>query len=295
MTTITNIKHLMHLEEKQKVIRSEADSKSLYSADYDLQEYINKDSSDIHMREHILELFQIKFKKVKKAPNIFMIDFKAGVNSKNNTVLRWDFNEIMQGFKQIDNNIYKFVDIFTMVSTIKLDIIAYIDERFVEFSENYYFKLDKFRTYDEKSEDKIKTSLLLDVKQYVKNDNLYKGLKRFLSYCKLINLDSQVKILESFFNSKSDKIYKLVSDLELIIVVIDETNCSFDKIIIGMSHTEYNLNRYSKPYNSIIESKSKEAVRNKTIKLITRLRISLDKDTRAFIDKNSFLEKFIAL
>ena len=70
MTTITNIKHLMHLEEKQKVIRSEADSKSLYSADYDLQEYINKDSSDIHMREHILELFQIKFKKVKKAPNI---------------------------------------------------------------------------------------------------------------------------------------------------------------------------------------------------------------------------------
>ena len=66
-----------------------------------------------------------------------------------------------------------------MVSTIKLDIIAFIDERFVEFSENYYFTLDKLKKIVDKTEDEIKTSLLLDVRKYVKLNNLYKALKRY--------------------------------------------------------------------------------------------------------------------
>ena len=111
-----------------------------------------------------------------------------------------------------------------------------------------------------------------------------------MSCCKIIKLDSQVKILETFFNSLSGKIYKLISDLELIIIVIDETKFSFNKVLSGMKHIEYNVERYHKQYDTILTSKSKKTIKNKTEKLIT-----LDKKTRDYIEQNVFLKKFIAL
>ena len=121
MTDIKKVKHLMSLEGKQSVIGSGSDSRALYSADYNLQEFISKNSSDIRVRKHILELFQVRFEKVKKTSKISIVDFKAGLNLKNNEALRWRYDDIMQGFKQIDYTIYKFVDTFTMVSAIKLE------------------------------------------------------------------------------------------------------------------------------------------------------------------------------
>ena len=70
----------MSLEGKQSVIGPGSDSKALYSADYDLQDLISKDSSDITVREHILELFQVKFEQVRKDPNISIVDFKVEVS-----------------------------------------------------------------------------------------------------------------------------------------------------------------------------------------------------------------------
>ena len=54
-----------------------------------------------------------------------------------------------------------------MVSTIKLDIIAFIDNKFGKFFENYYFTWDKFKIFLDKTEDEMKTSLLLDINKYI--------------------------------------------------------------------------------------------------------------------------------
>ena len=82
----------------------------------------------------------------------------------------------------------------------------------------------------------------------------------------------------------------------MIIIVIDETKFAFNKVLTGMKYINYNnVNRYHKQYDTILTSKSKKTIKNKTEKLIIKLKTDLDKNTQDFIEQNVFLKKFIAL
>jgi len=290
MTTLQNIKTLMKIEGNQQTIGSSSDKKALYSADYDLQEYILSKDKSIDKRNHILELFQNKFIKASRNSDIFIIDFKAGIDPKNNEPFRWNYDDIMRGYKQIDENDskYFFTDIFSVINTIKLDVIAFIDNKFVEFSENYYFELDNWMTYKLYSKDENKIKLLLDVKKYVIKNNLYKALKRLLSYYKLENDTKHIILLQDFFNSEVGKLYKIISDLELIIILITETNISIVKLKVGIKNIDINTDKITKV-------KTRKAMKNKINKCVDKLRNVLDLSTRKFINENKFIHKYIGL
>ena len=103
---------------------------------------VKSKKDDVDLQEKILKLFQNKKKKAKKSKNLFITDFKAGVSPINNLPLKWSYDDIMNGYKLLDNNIkFQFVNVFNQKSTIKLDLVLENDNKFIEFSENYYFDL----------------------------------------------------------------------------------------------------------------------------------------------------------
>jgi hypothetical protein len=292
MTTVQEIKLFMKIEGKQKTIGSGGDNNIKYSADYDLQEYITSLDNSIDYKNHILALFQSKFAHAKKSTNIFIIDFKAGIDPKTNLSLRWTYDDLIKSSITIDGRDFKFQDILTQKSTIKLDVIAIINKKFTEFSENYYFHIGNSKTYEKRMTlNQILKSFLIDVKKLSHEGNFYKALKRLLSYYKISKTNEKERtILQNFFNSSSGKNYKIISDLEIIIIVMTQKFkiCPIKKIKEGLQHIDMDLDK-------IIKLKTRKGVFNAISKMIVKMKLLLMEDTKVFINNNKFLEKYIKI
>ena len=128
-------------------------------SDIDLQKTIKSKKDDLELKEKVLKIFQNKFKKAKKSNNLFITDFKACISFINNLPLKWSYDEIMNGYKLLYDNIkFQFVNVFNQKSIIKLDLVLEKDNKFIEFSENYYFDLKNKKSYEQKTTDEIITS-----------------------------------------------------------------------------------------------------------------------------------------
>ena len=67
---------------------------------------------------------------------ISYLTFKEGSSLINNLPLKWTYEEIVNDYKLLDNNIkFKFIDVFNQKSIIKLDLILEKNNQFIEFSE----------------------------------------------------------------------------------------------------------------------------------------------------------------
>jgi len=286
MNQIKKTKSFLNLLGKQEVIGSASkDDKMLYSADIDLQETI-KSKKDI--RELILKKFQNKFKQAKKSNNLFITDFKAGLSPINNLPLKWSYDDIMNGYKLLDNNVkFQFVNVFNQKSTIKLDLVLETNDKFIEFSENYYFDLDNNKSYQQKTNEEIITSLKGDVLYYnhTKNNKL-KALKRLYSLFKLTNNKKQVDVIKKFLNLKMiGSKYKLKSDLEVILLMIEQKfkKVKINKIKQILEKLNTNISKY----------KTLKTIKKKIEIEIEKLKRYLNIKTNNFIIKND-LQKFIS-
>ena len=225
MTTITT-KYIIDLlainKGNTELIGSAANPQIKYSSDVDVQEYITvKGEAD----DELLKMFQEKYKLAMQNENIYITDFKCG--SKNSNPIRWTAKTIMQGYQLDDNNKQiLFTNMLNMQSTIKMDIIAFIGNEFVEFSCNYYIthdidgKLHHSYPTNTTKEHVIQT-LKSDVYEYKKDGNYFKMLKRIVS---LRNLKGEnVDNLISFFNSDTGHLNHQLNALKTILEVVDNT------------------------------------------------------------------------
>lgn len=194
-----------------EIIGSASDSNIKYKSDIDLQEFIYHNEE----KKLILELFQDKFKEAKQNENIFITDFKAGYRGAGEP-LRWSYDKIMQGYQYVDGIKYTFISQLKKKSIIKMDVIALIDNRFVEFSNNYYFVFNKkYKTKPEK--DDFLKSIIIDAIQLQKNNEFMKSLKRIYSFLKILEVNNDdINKLINLFNSKIGHTSKQISDLKMI-------------------------------------------------------------------------------
>jgi len=236
----------------------------------------------------ILKKFQNKFKQAKKSNNLFITDFKAGVSPINNLSLKWSYDDIMNGYKLLDNNVkFQFINVFNQKSTIKLDLVLENDDKFIEFSENYYFDLNNNKSYQQKTNEDIITSLKGDVLYYnhTKN-NKFKALKRLYSLFKLTN-NKNTDIIKKFLNLKIiGSKYKSKSDLEVILLMIEQ---KFRKVkIIKIVEILVEMN-----YHKLSNYKTLKTIKNKIEIEIKKLNNYLNDKTNSFIIKND-LQKYIS-
>jgi hypothetical protein len=288
---------ILSLYQNQELIGSATDLNLDVFNDYDLQEYIefNDDKKAMIMIE---EQFKKKFKDAKDNEDIYITDFKCGFD-KGGIPLRWNYNDMMKGYKYIDDRKIYFINCLHLKSTIKIDVL-YIDQegRINEISQNYYFKFGDIQTYNNKSIKELKTSLLIDFKNlYYDEKKLYKALKRLYSYYKITNNKTKINKLVSFFNSDVGYYSKLLSDLQSLILLIEQKFRKVKKSIIynniSILYYDENNEKFKIYLKNLIENfKNLNIFQIKDIinEIIDYIEETINNDTYEFIKKNKIIK-----
>jgi len=163
----------------------------------------------------LLHIFQQKFRQAEDNPSLFILDFKCG--EYNGEPIRWNKTTIKRGKQTIDGRVFSFQKCVLMKSTIKMDVIAFVNGTFAEFTENYYFKIGKHTNYKKKSKTTILQSLSQEAKVLAIEQKIFKALKRVFSFLRLKQTQPQVqKQLIDFFNGQVGLLNKCKHDVEIL-------------------------------------------------------------------------------
>jgi hypothetical protein len=273
---VKNIGKLMSLESKINVVGSANVKRNLYYSDYDLFEDVRGKSEQL-IYNHFRALFDI----IKTSNNSVITDFKCGLDNKNNP-LRWDHSDIMKG----ENNDVSFFEAVRHKSIIKLDIIMFINSRFIEISEVFQVYLNGESNMDY-STDEVMKELTVDYKDYVKEGNYMKALKRMFSIIKMKNpQDKKLVKLADYFNSPIGLLYRCKSDLETIDTILYYNKFGLDQVRDSLQMLKEVISAFDvqNDIESISLLKSKDKMR-----LPLKKQIIIIKD---FVNRNA--KKFLA-
>jgi hypothetical protein len=228
---VRDVFNLLTISRSYKVIGSAGLKNIKYSADYDLNELFQESGllNKEKLLDKILALFQKKFEEAEQNPDYYITDFKCGMD-ENGEALRWDKTDIKRGYKILDSGRkVSFQECILMKTTMKLDVIAKIDGVFTEFSDNYLIKLGDDANFfpHDIERDHLLNSIKHSFDEYFYAErNYFKGLKRCFSYYLMDGEDKHIgklKALLEFFNSVSGLLYKLNSEIDTILVLMENT------------------------------------------------------------------------
>jgi len=273
-----NIKELfdlMSLNENYKVIGSA--SKDLFFSDYDLNSILNYKGK--HEDIKIYKAFKTIFQKANQNENIWITDFKVG-EDESGEPLRWSYDNILKN----DNKGYTFQDALNQKSTIKLDITFYLDGKFIEITDNYFFNINGYKTFTYLSKEQQKENLIEKFYEYVDKNAYMKALKRLRS---LTTLSPQQQGLESllqdFFNSPIGLLYSLWSEISVIIQLIElDKQLPLNKVFSSLERIKEILSFYNIK-NNLGTVYGAEPHKNRK-----KIRLGLEKQNKAI---NEFINK----
>jgi hypothetical protein len=205
---------LMSIDGRYNIVGSASLKNILYASDIDLNEKSKITGKNPFV--NVYDIFLNKFKKAKANPNIFITDFKAGLEDNNTESIKWSYKKLLNE-KQL------FIQSIQKKSMIKLDVIYLLNGIFVDITEVYFLEIGNFKTYDDK-ELNSKTVLSELKKSYDecnKEGMYFKALKRLNSIMNMTNKNTDK--LTAFFNSQSGLLYKCFSDLHILLTLINNT------------------------------------------------------------------------
>jgi len=211
---IIKIEEIITLNGGLELIGSNANEKLNFKTDFDYQEFRLLNDADVVDKMKIMVQFQNMFKKLRSLKDAYVVDFKAGIYLSQ--PLRWDYDNIINGFQYVDDKLINFVDCLgdENRNSIKLDIIAYVNGKYNEISCNYYF-------YESvKDVNDIFLSLMIDIKKYYTEAKYLKMFKRIYSYRLLKGED--VSELVSMFNSEIGHLNAIVHDIDVVMFIQSE-------------------------------------------------------------------------
>jgi hypothetical protein len=201
--------NMLSINGKYNIVGSANLKGILYASDIDLNEKAK--ISGKHPFEKVYDIFVNKFKVAKSNPNIYITDFKAGLNDKNESI-KWSYNHILKE-KQL------FIQSIQKKSMIKLDIVFLLNGIFIEITEVYFLQVGNFKTYDDQVGTKqILNDLKTSYDECIRDKLYFKALKRLSSMWNIQHKNTNS--LTSFFNSESGILYKAYSDLHILLTVI---------------------------------------------------------------------------
>ena len=273
---IKMIGKLMSLESKINIVGSANVKRNLYYSDYDLFENV-KGKSEQLIYNHFKAIFNI----IKTSPNVVISDFKLGQNEKGES-LRWDFSDIMKGEK----NGISFKKALKMDSIIKLDIIIYINGRFIEISDVFNIYLNGKSNMNYSKEEVIK-ELTNDYKELVNDGNYFKSLKRMYSIIKLNDdKDVRLNILVDYFNQPIGLLYRCKSDLETINIILHYNKFTLDQIKNSLQMIKEIVSAYPITNNleSISKLTNKDKIKKELTKQINIMKNYINRDAQKFLN-----------
>ena len=287
--SIQHVFDILAIRGKFNIIGSASNQDILYYSDFDLATF------EKVSLQSIKKIFQNKFKEALKNPTIFITDFKCG--EIDGEPVRWNKTNIKTGSQIVDGKRITLDECLLMPSTIKMDIVALIDGDFVEFSDNYYLSVNGVKNYsdEEVSKNVLLKELEKSAKEYYDEPNYFKYLKRVFSIKTMKN--QSTKKLVDFFNSQVGLLNKSKTDLETLILVLEnkfrkpklEDVCNNIQIIKqnigGVSEVEFKSTLY-KDLDKICSYKNQTSIIKNLKKVINYLQKKVNETTLHFIKKN---------
>jgi len=287
---------LLSLHGSQRVVGTGSVQDIEYAADLDLMEYVSFTRS-AEVYECVLDVFREKYKTAYASKNIWITDFKCGVQPGGKPI-RWTRQTIESGYQFIEDTKVMFVDCLQEQSIIKMDIISVIDGLFHEFSEMYFVNFGDFKTYEPETTKKenIETNLLLDVQSYAEKGNYYKALKRLFAYLRISESNpTLLNSLVNFFNSKVGELASYKSDLELVDIMMEQTfrPVEAEDIVYNLEYIEKNINPLFKDLISSILDSQGEEILKRLQEVQEILNDQIQAETKKFISSTKKLYPYI--
>lgn len=274
--------NMLSINGKYNIVGSANLKGILYASDIDLNEKAK--ISGKHPFEKVYDIFVNKFKVAKSNPNLYITDFKAGLNDKNESI-KWSYNQLLEE-KQL------FIQSIQKKSMIKMDIVFLLNGVYIEITEVYFLQLGNFKTYDDNLGTKqILNDLKNSYDECIQGGLYFKALKRLSSIQNMQHKNTDT--LTSFFNSESGILYKAYSDLQILLTVIKNQfrKPKIDDIKNNLQIIKQNLSVQSETklnVSTVIDDICKKKKLNEMFIYIDKLSIYLAKifnrDAKAFMN-----------
>ena len=186
-----------------------------------------------------------------------------------------------------------------------MDVVAFLNGTFVEFTENYYFKIGKHTNYKKKSKTTILQSLSQEAKELANQQKMFKALKRVFSFLRLKQSQPQVqKQLIDFFNGQVGLLNKCKHDVEILDDVLansfrkpNRTNIISNLHIIKESLEQINdldlRQNMRQTIDLIIRRRGLNEMKSGMDILKSYLQKKVHEETLAYLDGNKILQKYI--
>lgn len=214
----------MRISTKQKLVGSSSGVGNIITNDYDLNELVEEHGNEEMILYKIYKIFRSKFQEIHKTKDRWIVDFKCGEQAGES--IRWNMHDIK-------NKSVEFMKCILQKSTIKMDIVQYLNGRFVEISEVYYFNINGKTNYHEDEFDLpyIVHQLEKDRNELIHDGNIFKGLKREYRILELMNRNKKRRNeLQDIFNGVFGWLYYVISQLKTLIIMKEQSfrRCPID-------------------------------------------------------------------
>jgi len=193
---------------------------------------INNNSID----QFIIDLQNIIIN-INVTPNVYFSDFKAGIDErfpdvKDKYILRWSPEEIITGYKILDGNIKMTLkEALQMKSIVKLDIIIFINDRFIEESTFYILvnvsgEEQHFINLPDNYFELFIGALKNDIYKYSQADTfkLLKSVKRMWSLARIKKDIEMLRKLSPMITSNLFLLSQINADLETMGLLADKVD-----------------------------------------------------------------------
>jgi hypothetical protein len=152
--------------------------------------------------------------------DMWIVDFKCGMIR--GEAIHWDKQDINRGMV----GSVSFIDCILQKSKCKMDIVKYLNGRFIEISEIYYFNINNKTNYadNEFQKEYIIHELEKDRIELINDGNIFKALKREYRILFIMNRNiTRRKHLEAIFNGPIGYLYYCISNIKTLIIMKEQT------------------------------------------------------------------------
>lgn len=233
-----NSKALTHVHQRFKKMIEDIHSKDIYFLDFKLglDDLLIPTSSDIR------GFYKLKYKEgliTKEQVNNILDSDENNLDEEARLIytLRWSPKEIKQGYKELSNGRREyFVDALKDKAIIKLDIAYYVYDQFIEFSNIYQIYYGNKTFFPE-----IVDTLKDEMKELLREGKYFKYIKRLFSVARINRNEKLLEKLVKLLNSNFGLVYKVASQLNTMIDILDKGYKPIDKIHQSLQYLKQQL------------------------------------------------------
>jgi hypothetical protein len=205
-------------------------------------------------------------------------------------ILRWKPADIKEGALMCRGKVFRIEDAITSGGMVKVDAIADINNRFVEFSVIYNIFIDRKKVTP--SPPNLAQSVQEDITYYSKT-NPFKALKRTFTLAKFFKNTPALETLLPILNSDLGRLYQIVGDIGTLVDMLSRPSPPIQRIKEAMDElkarlgTIYSLKDVLREehdilgdINALLKITNTKTIKMRLERIKERLQRKLDENTR---------------